>query len=153
VQAFQLIQTSAARAGFRVTNCSSPDWVNLLGTPQSYDAALFAWNVTNHSVTGAQAIFGTEGRNNFSHYSNPEVDSLFGKLGAETADTDRGSGSTGVDIRKKVDALLFADSYGVPLYQSPTVVAVDDSVTGVAIAPLSSILWNVWEWTPSQDPN
>ena len=143
VHEFELIQTSAAKAGISVTNCSSSDWVNLLGTPGSYDAALFAWGVTNRSVAGAAAIFGTGGRNNLNYYSNPDVDALFDDL----AVADDGAAA---DIRRQIDAQLFADGYGLPLYENPVIVAFDSTVTGVKLAPLSpGILWNLWEWKPA----
>ncbi|HEY9499716.1 MAG TPA: ABC transporter family substrate-binding protein [Terrimesophilobacter sp.] len=140
---FQLIQKSAALAGFGITDCSSPDWVNLLGTPGSYDASLFAWKVTNLSVAGAQAIFGTGERSNLNHYSNPAVDTLFDQLAIETDPAKR----TG--IRQEIDRLLWSDAYGVTLYQNPAVVAYNGTVSGVKLAPLSpGVLWNVWEWAP-----
>lgn len=143
LQEFQLIQKSAARAGFLVTDCSSPDWVNLLGTPGTYDASLFAWKVTNLSVAGAQAIFGTGERNNLNHYSDPAVDRLFDQLAIET-DTAKRTG-----IRQDIDRLLWSDAYGVTLYQNPAVVAYNGTVSGVKLAPLSpGVLWNVWEWKP-----
>ena len=145
VREFELIQASAGEAGFSVTNCSSSDWVNLLGTPGTYDASLFAWNVTNQSVTGAAAIFSTSGRNNLNHYSNARVDALFDEL-AVTRDEP-------TDIRRQIDAQLFADAYGLPLYQNPVIAAFDSTVIGVKIAPLApGILWNLWEWEPAPQP-
>src|SRR5690606_22560461 len=43
---FLFIQQSAAQAGFNVTDCSSADWQDLLGTAGSYDAAIYGWEVT-----------------------------------------------------------------------------------------------------------
>lgn len=144
VREFEFIRASAGEAGFRVTNCSSSDWVNLLGTPGSYDASLFAWHVTNQSVTGASAIFSTDGRNNLSRYSSRTVDTLFEQL-AFAGDAEEATG-----IREQIDAQLFSDAYGLPLYQNPVLVAVDGTVVGVKIAPLApGILWNLWEWQPA----
>ena len=59
-----------------------------------------------------------------------------------------------IALRQQLDKELFADAYGLPLYQDPTVVAVDRSVTGVKLAPLSpGILWNVWQWKPVTPTN
>ncbi len=143
VKEFQLIRESAALAGFRVTDCSSPDWVNLLGTPGSYDASLFAWKSSNLSVAGEQAMFATGGRNNLNFYTSRKVDELFVQLSGVSNDAAR------IALRQQLDKELFADAYGLPLYQDPTVVAVDRSVTGVKLAPLSpGVLWNVWQWKP-----
>lgn len=140
---FQLILHSAALAGFRVTDCSSPDWMNLLGVPGSYDASLFAWNVTNLSTAGQEAIFATGGRNNLNFFSSQKVDDLFGRLSVAVDDSAR------ITTKQQIDAELFADAYGLPLYQDPAVVAVDGTVSGVKLAPLSpGILWNVWQWKP-----
>lgn len=140
---FQLIRESASAAGFVVTNCSSPDWLNLLGTPEMYDASLFAWRVTNLSFAGVQAIYVTDGLNNLNGYSNPAVDALLSTLSV-TVDPAKQ-----LELRQQLDAILFEDAYGLPLYQNPVVVAHDDSVSGIVLAPLApGILWNVWDWAP-----
>lgn len=140
---FQLIRTSASAAGFTVTNCSSPDWLNLLGTPGTYDASIFAWRVTNLSFAGVQAIYVTDGLSNLNGYSDPEVDDLLATLSV-TADRAKQ-----LELRRRIDAILFEDAYGLPLYQNPVIVAHDDTVRGIALAPLApGILWNVWEWEP-----
>ena len=143
VQEFQLIRDSAALAVFSVTNCSSPDWLNLLGTPGTHDASIYAWQAANDSVAGVQAIFGTTGRSNTTGYSNPEVDRLLSTLSVTPDPADQR------ELRQRIDALLFGDAYGLPLYQNPVLSAHDDSVSGVALAPLAAgILWNAWEWAP-----
>nr|WP_232842375.1 ABC transporter substrate-binding protein [Terrimesophilobacter mesophilus] len=149
IEEYDLIRDSAARAGFVVSNCSSPDWLNLLGTPGTYDASIFAWSSTNQSVAGLQSIFGTGGRGNFNGFSDPEVDSLLSQLSV-TPDAARQR-----VIRVRLDSALYASAYGIPLYQDPAVVAHNASVSGIAIAPLApGILWNVWEWAPvtAQNP-
>ena len=140
---FRLLGESAAAAGFVVTNCSSPDWLGLLSTPGTYDASIFAWRVTNLSFAGVQAIFVTGGLSNLNGYSSPEVDELLAKLSVTIEPEQERA------LRERIDAILFADAYGLPLYQDPVVAAHRDSVSGVALAPLApGILWNVWEWVP-----
>lgn len=143
VNEFQLIADAAALAGFVVTNCSSPDWLNLLGTPGSYDAAIFAWDSSNTSVAGLQSLYGTEGLGNLNGYSNPEVDALLAQL-AVTPDHEAQQ-----EIRTKIDGMLYADAYGLPLYQEQIVVAHNSTLTGPKPATLANgILWNIWEWAP-----
>ncbi|HUG50687.1 MAG TPA: ABC transporter substrate-binding protein, partial [Terrimesophilobacter sp.] len=77
---FALLRASAERAGFAVSDCSSPDWANLLGTPGAYDAALFAWSESNSSISGAVAVFGTGGSRNYSFYSSQKTDALLAEL-------------------------------------------------------------------------
>jgi len=140
---FRLLGESASAAGFVVTNCSSPDWLGLLSTPGTYDASIFSWKVTNLSFAGVQAIFVTGGLSNLNGYSNPRVDELLATLSV-TTDPEQQR-----DLRQRIDAALFTDAYGLPLYQNPLVAAHLDSVSGVALAPLApGILWNVWEWAP-----
>ncbi len=145
VQEFQLIAESAALAGFVVTNCSGPDWRNLLGVPGVYDASIFSWSSTNTSVAGLQSIFGAGGRGNLNGYSNPTVEEILSQL----AVTPGAAGQNA--LRLDLDKTLYSDAYGLPLYQDQTVVAHNGTLTGVTPATLArGILWNVWEWAPAE---
>ena len=145
---FLLIQQSAALAGFNVTDCSSPDWGGLLGTPGAYDASLFGWQSTSLGVTnGPPPTFQTGGINNMNFYSNPEVDKLTIALGKEF-DTDKQ-----IEIEKQIDKLLWNDFYGVTLFQFPAVTAYDQTkiknISPSTLAP--TIFWNIWDWEPVTD--
>ncbi len=145
VMEFQLIAESATLAGFVVTNCSGPDWRNLLGVPGVYDASIFAWTAANTSVAGLQSIFGEGGRGNLNGYSNPKVEDVLSQLAVTPGEEEQQA------LRLQLDALLYADAYGLPLYQDQTVVAHNGTLTGVQPATLASgILWNVWEWAPAE---
>ena len=142
---FLLIQQSGALAGFNVTDCSSPDWGGLLGTPGAYDASLFGWQSTSLGVTnGPPPTFTTGGINNLNFYSNPEMDKLTAELGKEF-DTDKQ-----IEIEKKIDKLLWDDFYGVTIFQFPAVTAYDqtaiENISPSTLAP--TIFWNIWEWSP-----
>jgi peptide/nickel transport system substrate-binding protein len=142
---FLLIQQSGALAGFNVTDCSSPDWGGLLGTPGAYDASLFGWQSTSLGVTnGPPPTFNSKGINNLNFYSNPEMDKLTDQLGKEFDPAKQ------IDIQKQIDALLWADFYGVTIFQFPAVTAYDQkAIAGIAPSTLSpTIFWNIWEWTP-----
>ena len=138
---FTLLHASAALAGFVVSDCSSPDWANLLGTPGAYDAALFAWSESNSSTSGAVAVFGTGGQRNYNSYSSPETDALLAELQVATEPAQQ------AELRQRIDEQLFRDAYGVPLYQFPQLVASGGEISGLApSARAAGILWNVWEW-------
>lgn len=142
---FLLIQQSAAQAGFTVTDCSSPDWSALLGTPGAYDASLFGWQTTSLGVTnGPPPNFTTNGINNLNFYSNPDMDKLTAALGKEF-DAD-----ASIQIQKDIDKLLWDDFYGVTLYQFPAVTAYDQTrianISPSTLAP--TIFWNIWDWEP-----
>ncbi|CAN5493234.1 ABC transporter family substrate-binding protein [soil metagenome] len=144
VAEFAAIKDSTARAGFTVTDCSSTDWRQLLGTDGAYDASLYALRPSSLAVSAVSAAFRSDsqvGNDNF--YANPKVDALIDSLDS-TFDREQQ-----LVILQKIDALVWADAYGVPLYQFPAVTAFNDKVRGVAPSPLSpNLLWNVWDWSP-----
>jgi peptide/nickel transport system substrate-binding protein len=145
VNEFALIQASGALAGFNVTDCSSPDWGGLLGTPGAYDASLFGWQTTSLGVTnGPPPNYNSSGINNLSFYSNPEMDALTDQLG-KTFDLQEQK-----SILIDIDTLLWSDFYGVTIFQFPAVTAFDPAkITNInpsTIAP--TIFWNIWEWSP-----
>lgn len=142
---FLLIQQSGALAGFNVTDCSSPDWSSLLGTPGKYDASLFGWQTTSLGVTnGPPPNYNSKGVNNLSFYNNPEMDKLTDQLGKEFDETKS------LEIQKKIDKLLFDDFYGLTVFQFPSVTAYDSkaikNIAPSTIAP--TIFWNIWDWEP-----
>lgn len=141
---FALIRESAGQAGFLVEDCSSPDWGALLGTAGHHDAALFGWQAAGLGVTNTVETFHTDGRNNYSGYSNAEVDALLREL-SSTADAGRRR-----EIPIEVDRILTADSYGLPITQLPVITAVREGIGGVSPIPWQpGALWNVWQWSPS----
>jgi peptide/nickel transport system substrate-binding protein len=144
VSEFQLIQKSAARAGFAVTDCSSPDWQGLLGVDGSYDAALFAWDTTRVARTAQASVFRSgEGLANYNHYDDAASDALIDQLAA----TDDPAQQTA--LLTKLDARIWSQAYGLPLYAYPTLTAVDARVAGVTRSPLlGSVFWNAWTWKP-----
>ncbi|CAN5527392.1 ABC transporter family substrate-binding protein [soil metagenome] len=142
---FLLVQQSAALAGFNVTDCSSPDWGGLLGTPGAYDASLFGWQSTSLGVTnGPPPTFTTGGINNMNFYSNPEMDKLTTALGKEF-DTDKQ-----IEIQIEIDKLLWDDFYGVTIFQFPAVTAYDqNAIANISPSTLApTIFWNIWDWEP-----
>lgn len=142
---FLLIQQSGALAGFNVTDCSSPDWGGLLGTPGAYDASLFGWQSTSLGVTnGPPPTFTTGAINNLNFYSNPEMDELTEALGKEFDPAAQ------IEILKQIDKLLWDDFYGVTIFQFPAVTAYDqNAIANISPSPLSpTIFWNIWEWSP-----
>jgi peptide/nickel transport system substrate-binding protein len=146
VNEFQLIQQSAAQAGFNVTDCGNAEWGALLGTPGAYDASLFGWQSTSLGVTNASANYRTGGINNLNFYSNPEVDALLSELDT-TLEPERQ-----IEIQIEVEKLLWSDFYGVTIFQFPQVTAVSDRVSGIDPSTLApTIFWNIWDWSVTED--
>lgn len=143
---FRLIQESAARAGFAVTDCSNASWRELLGVAGTYDAALFAWDTTRLGAAAAGAIYRSDSAlANFNRYENPEVDELVDELSA-TDDPDEQT-----RLLTEIDGLLWEDAYGMPLYAYPTVTAVRNTVANVTRSPMArGVFWNAWEWAPAE---
>jgi peptide/nickel transport system substrate-binding protein len=142
---FALIQTSAARAGFRVTDCSRADWVSMLGVAGAYDAALFAWDTTRLGPSAVAAVFRSDSAvANLNRFADPDADALVDQI---TGTDDAGEQTAAL---QKLDAILWADAYGVPLFAHPTLTAVSDRIAGVTRSPLArGVLWDAWNWTPA----
>lgn len=142
---FQLIRTSAARAGFVVTDCSSPDWQGLLGVDGSYDAALFAWDATRLGPTGQASVFRSDAAlANFNHFDDPDSDAVIRQLSSTDDPTQQNA------LLTKLDTRLWSSAYGMPLYAYPALTAVDSRVTGVTRSSLAgSVFWNAWAWKPA----
>lgn len=147
---FQLIAASAAQAGFAVQNVSdaSESWRDRLGDG-SYDAALFGWSEHDLTVAGSRTVFGSDGSHNVSGYRNDAVDAAFTDLAAWT-----GSGIDAVQRTAtfaKIDASLYSDGYGVPIFQFPSVVAYSGRVNAVEIGPLPpGVFASLPQWAPTR---
>ena len=141
-QQYQLIAESAAEAGFNVIDGGNDNWGSMLDTAtDQYDANLFGWQSTSLAVTEADANFRTGGANNFYGYSNEEVDALFDELQTET-EADRQQ-----EILREVEKHLWADAFGITIFQFPGVNAWNEQVTGVDPIPLSpTIFHGFWNW-------
>ena len=105
--------------------------------------AIFGWFNSGVGVAGVPQIFGSEGGGNYNGYKNAKVDELANTL-VRTLDLDEQA-----KIQEQIDPLLFADAYGLPLFQSVGLDAVQDRVGGIeAYNPSQSgVWWNVWDWT------
>ncbi|WP_241983411.1 ABC transporter family substrate-binding protein [Cryobacterium tagatosivorans] len=141
INEFQLIQTSAALAGFVVEDCGNENWGGLLGTPGAYDASLFGWQSTSLGVTSSGPTFETGGINNLTFFSNPEVDKVIKKLNGEFDLAKQ------IDLQKQLDKLIWENFYGVTVFQFPGVTAFNNKIEGVDPSILSpTIFWNIWDW-------
>jgi peptide/nickel transport system substrate-binding protein len=138
---FALIQASAAEAGFDVQNKCNDDWGSLLGSG-TYDAVVFGWQSTSLAVTRSKATFASDGGNNLNGYKNTAVDEAYAALSSEF-DTAKQ-----LELLKTIEKNLFADAYGVTIFQFPGVTAYNkNKISGIVPAPLAPMFfWNFWEW-------
>lgn len=137
---FQLLQASAPEL-FNVIDRGSPTWSQELTDIGTYDASLFGWQSTNHLLLNARANYETGGTNNFGQFSSARVDELWALIAAE-ADEDAAN-ALGIEIEQ----ILFAEGFGLPIFQHPGVVANTERLQGVSTIAMSpTIFWNFWEW-------
>ncbi|GAA4158577.1 ABC transporter family substrate-binding protein [Gryllotalpicola daejeonensis] len=140
-QEYALIAASEKQAGFNVIDKGDDNWSSILGNG-SYDAALFAWQYTSLAVTGSQAAIQTGGGNNFSGYSNKDVDADWKTIGGTLDKSKQDAALTDIDQK------MWADAYGATIFQFPDVVAYSSKVKNVSYSPLApNQFWNFWEWT------
>ena len=141
VAAFEAIQASASEAGFVVENVGREDWGSQLGS-DIYDAAIFGWISPGVGNAALPQIFAAGGGGNYNGYSNPRATELANESQFVTNDDELNK------IKFEIDRLAFEDNYGLPLFQSPGLIAHTDRVSGVTyMANQTGPIWNFWEWT------
>jgi len=141
---YQLFAESVGDAGFNLIDGGDDNWGSMLGSG-TYDASLFGWQSTSLGISESAATFRSDGGNNLTGFANDTIDGLYDELEA-TFDEARQ-----LEILGEVEKELWADAYGVTIFQFPGVVANRDTVSGVKPGVLSpSVFWNYWEWDPSE---
>ena len=145
VNTFQLIQEQATAAGFTVVDDGQEKWSAILGDG-SYDASIFGWVNPGIGVSGTPQLFRSDGGGNYSGYANSTVDSLSDQLVVELDPSKQ------ADIQEQIDAQLFPDAFGLPLFQSVGLDAVSSRVGGISAynPSQSGVWWNTWDWTASE---
>ncbi|AEE47028.1 ABC transporter family substrate-binding protein [Cellulomonas fimi] len=142
---YQLIAASAAQAGFTVIDEGDDQWGQRLTDTASYDASLFGWQSTNTFALNSEGNYVTGGLNNFGGYSNADVDAWYEEMATAEGDEEK-------ELTTNIEKQLYADAFGVPIFQFPGVVANRDVLQGVSTIPLSpTIFWNYWEWEISAE--
>lgn len=144
VNAYTLIAASATEAGFVIVDEGDAAWGSRLADG-SYDASIFGWISSGFGVSNVPQVFRSTGGGNYNGYSNAEVDTRADEL-VVTLDTERQE-----EIKTEMDPFMFADAYGLPLFQSVGVDAVSDQVSGITEynPNQAGVWWNVWEWSIS----
>jgi peptide/nickel transport system substrate-binding protein len=150
-QELELIQKSAALAGFNVIDTNEPNWEFTdpsLFPINPHDAVIFAWQSTSLAVSGSEQYFGSytdpmEKGGNYSGYGNPAVDALLDELNV-TSDPSKQT-----EIMTEIEKTLISDAYGTMIFQFPALTVASAKVSGVKPGPLSpGYFWNFWEWAP-----
>ena len=141
---YQLYAESEGDAGFNLIDGGDDNWGAMLGSG-TYDAALFGWQSTSLGISESAATFRSDGGNNLTGFASDTIDGLYDELETTFDEADQ------LKILGDVEKELWADAYGVTVFQFPGVVANRDTVSGVKPGVLSpSVFWNYWEWDPSE---
>ena len=142
-QEFELIQLSAAKAGFNVIDDSEPTWAFTGADINPHDAVIFAWASTSLAVTGSDQIYSTGKPSNFNGYSNSKVNDLLNELDTALDPARQGA------IQLAVEQELWEDAYGITIFQFPGLSWWNSDVGGVSMNPLVPyFFWNFWGWNP-----
>jgi peptide/nickel transport system substrate-binding protein len=141
------------QAGIEATFNANPDIFAGKEKPTSleaggFQAALFAW-VGNPFVSSTQSIYQTpQGDNigqNYSRIGTPQIDALFQQL-RTTPERDKQAA-----LGNQIDKLLWDQLATIPLYQKPTFIAWQSSISGVKDNPTQAgPLWNSSTWSTKQ---
>jgi peptide/nickel transport system substrate-binding protein len=142
VEAYSLIRESASRAGFQITDggLGASDWGRALGGG-TYDAAIFGWISTGVGVAGVPQVFKAGNDSNFNGFSDPDADRLMEELIGTTERSKQDS------LIQQIDRKIWNSAYGLPLFQTVSVIAYSSRITGVKFMPgQTGAWWNFWEW-------
>jgi peptide/nickel transport system substrate-binding protein len=143
----QLFQADMKNIGLKINiqNYSADQLFGTVGPKSEFDIIEFAWVATPFassnqpiycSYTNA-AVCGE----NWDHYSNKQVDSLFNTALA-TVDTTKAAA-----IYNQIDTLLWKDAATLPLYQQPQLYSYGNKFVNIKPNPSSvGFTWNAFEW-------
>lgn len=144
LDAYTLITQAASQAGFKIVDGGLPktQWSDALDSG-TYDASIFGWINTGVGVSGVPQIFKTGAGSNFNGFSDPAADALMDQL-VQTTDT-----ATQTSLMQQIDQKIWASDYGLPLFQTPGVVAYDSRrVIGFEKYNPNQygVFWNAFDW-------
>ncbi|GAB3990008.1 ABC transporter family substrate-binding protein [Nocardioides marmoraquaticus] len=142
VSEFELLKPALAEAGFNLIDSSDPNWGELLAQSDTYDASLFGWQSTTLAVSASAENFVTGGQNNFTGYSNEEVDALYDQLVETTDEAEQ------LELQIQIEQQLFEDAFGITIFQFPgTTVSNETRVTNVNPGTLNpTMFYGFWDW-------
>lgn len=144
-QELALIQANAEAAGFTFVDASAEDWSTVLSTqPNAYDAALFGWQSEALGFGETSPNYITGGTNNYFGWSVPELDAKLQQLDTTTDPAEV------LKVGAEAEKLVYDQSWTVPIFQFPGVLAWSSEVTGVQPGFLSpSYFWSAPSWAPA----
>lgn len=136
----ELIRTQCRQAGMEIADGAAPGGMENAVRRGQFDVALTAtsraspvWSLADH--------YATNGKFNYQHYSNPEVDAAL-----DVAETEYAQ-STQTDSLMKVDRLIADDLVSLPLFQVPIMWGYTNNIDSVYRQASDGVTWNANEWS------
>ncbi|GAA1157142.1 ABC transporter substrate-binding protein [Ornithinicoccus hortensis] len=129
---------------FEVEDVGNADFFGTTLENGDWEIALFAWAGSGQIASG-QAIYETDGEQNFGGFSNEEVDAAWDEL-ASTVDP-----AVHLEQVKIIEKALWENLYGIPLFAHPGVVAHDATIDNIIFnSTQTQIVWNAEQWVRAQ---
>jgi peptide/nickel transport system substrate-binding protein len=120
---------------------STTDSLGDTTTSGDYDVIVFGWIQSPYAFNGAQQLWLSNSGSNYGKYKNPAMDTLINEAAASTDPADATA------KLNQADEMLSADAYVLPLYQKPTLAAVQNNIGNVRNnSSLDGISYNTSEW-------
>lgn len=140
--AWILLRERALSAGFKLKDVSSQDPTQVLASGE-FDVYIGARPVVS---LPSENVFAITSSKVFGYTSTP-VDAALEELALASDERDRGAALA------KLDKLLVADAYGMPLYEVPSLLVYADRIKGfVPSAYADSATWGYQNWEVEPTP-
>jgi peptide/nickel transport system substrate-binding protein len=143
----QLFQADMKAIGVKINiqNYSANTLFGTIGPKGEFDIIEFAW-VISPFTSANQSVYCSytdtaNCQNNWDHYANPKLDSLFARALSTLDDTQAAA------LYNQIDGLLWSDMATLPLFQAPDLYGWSSSYAN--IVPNNSnvgITWNANQW-------
>jgi peptide/nickel transport system substrate-binding protein len=140
----KLIIAEVKKAGFDVTDYSSPDLFGLRDNRNSkYDIFMYGYGLNAISQANSTGNYRSDGSNNVFGWADDKLDVILKSL--------EGDILTGKQItakRLEADKIIIENAWGLPLYANPVISAYSKDLKGIDPAPLGSVItWNFFDWS------
>jgi peptide/nickel transport system substrate-binding protein len=134
----ELIQSQCKAAGIEVKDDTDPNFLDTRVSQGDYDIALFAWSAAPFK-SGTQAIYASNGGQNWSAWNDPAVDNAF-KDAVKNTDPAAAKAKYA-----EADKALANDYFSLPLFNPPNMWSYK-GVDSVYFQSYNGALWNANEW-------
>jgi len=136
----ELFAASAKQLGVNVEIQTTDSLGTTLSTGD-YDVIVFGWIMSPAPFGGAQQLWLSTSASNYGKYVNPTTDQLINEAASST---DINAARSQLN---EADKIMAEDAYVLPLYQKPTLAAVQNTLGNVRNnASLDGITYNTAEW-------